>query len=180
MSINELISDLITIKEQGYSDDPADRGGPTRYGITEDVARMSGYKGAMDKLPITLAEALYMRLYWSNPGFDFVAQVSEETAIRLFDMGVVCGAHFASSALQRILNVMNNNQVLYKDIVIDGVIGPRTIGALKEYDNHRCPHGMVELIKALNNIQGNRFLEICERDPSQERFYYGWISKRID
>jgi lysozyme family protein len=42
----DLIDALID-REGGYVNHPADRGGPTRYGITEAVARAHGYAGAM-------------------------------------------------------------------------------------------------------------------------------------
>ena len=41
-TIDEFIDDVIA-REGGYVDHPADRGGPTRWGITEAVARRSGY-----------------------------------------------------------------------------------------------------------------------------------------
>ncbi|EPJ6789563.1 putative peptidoglycan-binding domain-containing protein, partial [Acinetobacter baumannii] len=26
---------------------------------------------------------------------------------------------------------------------------------------------------------GQRYIEICERNPSQEQFFYGWIANRV-
>ena len=48
--IDQLIDELIA-REGGYTNHPADRGGPTRYGITEAVARAHGYDGPMALLP---------------------------------------------------------------------------------------------------------------------------------
>ena len=39
--VDDLI-DKIIILEGGFTDHPADRGGPTRWGITEAVARSHG------------------------------------------------------------------------------------------------------------------------------------------
>ena len=52
MDVNELIDELIE-REGGYVNHPSDRGGPTRFGITEAVARAHGYAGAMAELPRT-------------------------------------------------------------------------------------------------------------------------------
>lgn len=178
MLINELIAELIEVKEQGYNNnDPDDRGGESMYGITEEVARCSGYKGKMFNMPIGMAENIYKDIYWRKPRFNDISAISERVGFRLFDMGVVCGVVFASTALQRVLNVMNDRQKLYADIIPDGIIGPITLNALRGYYNRRS---IDEMLKSLNNIQGNRFLEICERDHSQEKWYYGWIAKRID
>jgi lysozyme family protein len=38
-------------KEGGFSNHPVDKGGPTMYGITEQVARAFGYDGLMTLLP---------------------------------------------------------------------------------------------------------------------------------
>ena len=47
--IDALIDDLIA-REGDYVNDPADRGGPTRWGITEAVARRHGYHDKMTQL----------------------------------------------------------------------------------------------------------------------------------
>ncbi len=38
-------------KEGGYVDHPSDKGGPTRWGITQTTARAHGYTGDMRNLP---------------------------------------------------------------------------------------------------------------------------------
>ena len=53
----ELINALIE-REGGYSNHPADKGGPTCFGITESVARAHGYRGAMKDLPRDEAVAI--------------------------------------------------------------------------------------------------------------------------
>ena len=67
--VDVLIDELIE-REGGYVNHPADRGGPTRFGITEAVARAHGYGGAMAELPRAL-EALqgerYLRLAEKRP-----------------------------------------------------------------------------------------------------------------
>ena len=50
MDESELIDALIE-REGGFVANPVDRGGPTRYGITEAVARAHGYAGDMAALP---------------------------------------------------------------------------------------------------------------------------------
>jgi len=42
IDVDELIDNLIE-REGGFSDHPADAGGPTCFGITEAVARAHGY-----------------------------------------------------------------------------------------------------------------------------------------
>ncbi|MEN9903419.1 MAG: Bordetella virus, partial [Pseudomonadota bacterium] len=62
-AFDAAIADLLGI-EGGFSDDPADSGGATRYGITEAVARRHGYTGPMREMPSDLARAIYRADYW--------------------------------------------------------------------------------------------------------------------
>ena len=71
--VDALIDGLIE-REGGYVNHPADKGGPTCFGITEAVARAHGYAGAMRNLPRSEAAAIYRRLYWLRPRFDQVAE----------------------------------------------------------------------------------------------------------
>src|SRR3546814_17123188 len=70
-------------------DDPADRGGATRWGITERVARQHGYAGAMRAFPRDEAAAIYRRLYWLRPRFDAVAARAPALAAELDRKSVV-------------------------------------------------------------------------------------------
>ena len=73
MNIETYLNELIE-REGGYVNDPADRGGATKYGITEAVARAHGYKGHMRDLPKDLAKTIYRKTYWTNPRFEQVNQ----------------------------------------------------------------------------------------------------------
>ncbi|EPH1975837.1 glycosyl hydrolase 108 family protein, partial [Acinetobacter baumannii 45002_8] len=50
MNIEQYLDELIK-REGGYVNNPADRGGATKYGITQAVARTNGFKGNMKDLP---------------------------------------------------------------------------------------------------------------------------------
>lgn len=106
MNVDDLIEELIA-REGGYTNHPADRGGPTRWGITEAVARAHGYAGAMRALPREEAASVYRRLYWLRPGFDRVAELAPRIAAELFDTGVNMGPEVAAGFLQRALNALN-------------------------------------------------------------------------
>ncbi|MFX8535331.1 glycosyl hydrolase 108 family protein, partial [Acinetobacter baumannii] len=56
MNIEQYLDELIK-REGGYVNNPADRGGATKYGITQAVARTNGFKGSMKDLPLDVAKA---------------------------------------------------------------------------------------------------------------------------
>jgi lysozyme family protein len=178
MDVDELIDGLIE-REGGYVNHPADRGGPTCFGITEAVARAHGYRGAMRNLPREEAAAIYKRLYWHRPRFDAVAGRSPRLAAELFDTGVNMGPAVAATFLQRALTALNRNGRDYPDLVPDGRVGETTLAALDAFLAVRGKSGETVLLRALEALQGERYLRLAERRPANEAFLYGWLANRI-
>lgn len=177
--VDALIDELIE-REGEYVNHPADKGGPTRYGITEAVARANGYAGAMRGLPRHDAAAIYRRLYWLRPRYDQVAKRFDRIAAELFDTGVNMGPAVATTFLQRALTALNRNGKDYPDLVPDGRVGPRTLQALDAYLASRGKTaGETVLMRALEALQGERYLRLAERRPANEAFLYGWLANRI-
>lgn len=165
--------------EGGYSDHPSDRGGPTKFGITEQVARANGYKDDMKEMPLYVAQRIYRIQYWDIMRLDTVDAVSPEIAEELFDTGVNMGVGTAGKFLQRALNVFNKGATAYPDLTVDGVIGPVTVSNLKSLLTARGEKGKRVLLNALNAQQGVRYIEIAEKNPSQEDFEFGWWLNRV-
>ena len=120
--IDVLIAALID-REGGFCDHPADRGGPTMFGITEAVARAHGFGGAMRDLPRDEAAAIYRRLYWLRPKFDQVAERAPRIAAELFDTGANMGPAVAATFLQRALTALNRNGKDYGNYILDKAYG---------------------------------------------------------
>ena len=179
MDVDELVDELIE-REGGYVNHPADKGGPTNFGITEPVARAHGYAGAMRELPRGEAAAIYRRLYWLRPRFDQVAGRAPRVAAELFDTGVNMGPAVAVTFLQRALTALNRNGKDYPDLTPDGRVGARTLGALDAFLEARGKRGgETVLLRALEALQGERYLRLAERRPANEAFLYGWLANRI-
>jgi lysozyme family protein len=178
MDIEEMIDGVIA-REGGYVDHPADRGGPTRWGVSEAVARAQGWHGPMRTLPRDEAAAIYRRLYWLRPRFDAVAERAPAVAAELFDTGVNMGPMVATSFLQRALNAMNRGGRDYADVTADGRIGPATLAALDAFLAVRAPGAATVLVKAIEALQGERYLALAERRPANEAFLYGWLANRL-
>ncbi|MDQ2879080.1 MAG: hypothetical protein M3R41_08400 [Pseudomonadota bacterium] len=178
MDIDQLI-DAVIDREGGYSNDKADAGGATKWGITEAVARQQGYIGDMRALPRDQAAAIYRRLYWLKPGFDAVALRAPHIAAELFDTGVNMGPTVAVTFVQRALNALNRGASDYPDMPVDGRLGPTTLAALDAFLLRRRPGGEAVLSKATEALQGERYVALAERRPANEAFLYGWLTNRI-
>lgn len=178
MTIDDMIEATLG-HEGGYSNHPDDTGGETMWGITARVARANGYGGAMKSLPRETAKAIYRKEYAVKPGFAALADIMPAVAAELFDTGVNMGPAVPSMWLQRCLNALNNQGKLYADIAVDGAIGVGTLRAAKAYRTVRGAEGEAVLLKALNALQGARYVDLAEKRGANESFLYGWLRTRV-
>ncbi len=178
MNVDELIDEVIG-REGGYSNHPADRGGATRWGVTEAVARAHGYAGDMRAYPRQDAVAVYRRIYWLRPGFDRIGEIAPRIAAELFDTGVNMGPEVAAGFLQRALNALNRGASDYADVPVDRRVGNATIAALQGFMRRRGASGETVLLKAIEALQGERYLRLAEQRPANEAFLYGWLANRL-
>lgn len=99
--------------EGGYSNNPADPGGETKFGISrkaypgEDIAGMT----------LERAKQIYLRDYWGPAGCD---AVPEAVKFHLFDMAVNSGVKTAIQTMQRAVQARP-----------DGLLGPLTLQAIQ-------------------------------------------------
>lgn len=113
--------DALMGNEGGYSNNPADPGGETMWGITARVARKHGYTGEMKDLPQSLAKTIAKTEYWNPYQLD---QIDANVAFQVFDTAYN-GGHPAMW-LQQAAGVNP-----------DGVIGAQTIAAVRSTDPMR-------------------------------------------
>jgi len=178
MNIDQLIDEVIA-REGGYVNHPNDRGGPTNWGVTQQVARAFGFTGDMKVLPRTTAAAIYKERYWTGPKLDQIAAIFPQLAHEMFDTGINMGPAAVVKFVQRVLNVCNRGAADYPDIGADGVVGKMTLAAAAGLKAKRGIEAGEVLRKAIDGLQAARYVEIAEKNPSQESFAYGWLANRI-
>ena len=165
--------------EGGFVDDPDDSGGATNWGVTERVARKWGYTGDMRNLPKSAATDIAKKEYWDVMLLDDVATLSEAVALEMFDTGFNTGTSRAVKFLQRGLNVLNRKGQDFNDLVVDGGMGSKSLGAIKAFLNKRGKDGEKVLLRVLNSLQGEFYVELAERREKDETFVYGWFLHRV-
>ncbi len=177
-AFDEAFAELIDI-EGGHGNHKDDRGGETNWGITEAVARANGYTGDMKDLTQTQARAIYKAQYWDTLRLDDVAGLYWPLAGELFDTAVNMGVAVAGKFLQRALNALNRKGQDFPDLTVDGVVGPMTIANLRAFLHRRGIEGQKVLLRALNALQGARYIEITEGREQNETFVFGWFLRRV-
>lgn len=176
-------------KEGGFSNNKNDSGGPTRFGITEVVARANGYAGPMESMPIEVAVKIYRLKYWRQAWDELRSQ---KIANELFDTRVLSG-NISDVIAQAVCNSFNSGGKLFPNMLVDGCAGPSTVKAFNILID-RGDEAVV--LKALNGVQATWFVMCSAGDkardaflqtlretanPSSEKnedFMRGWIDKR--
>lgn len=174
-----LIETLI-IREGDYVNDPTDRGGKTKFGITEAVARDNDYNGDIEHLSYNVAFSIYEKRYWQPLKLDHIAAINQPLALQLFDFGVNSGVSTASKALQKTLNVLNRQGALYSDIKADGILGSKTLVALKQFIAVRHLEGVTLLAEIIRGQRISFCVDIAVNDPSQEKYQFGWLKRIVN
>lgn len=179
-TIDQMIDDLV-VREGGYVNNPADRGGPTNFGITKSKAAEHDYTGDMRNLPKATARAIYWSDFVKVPGIDMLAKRSPRLAAEALDTGVNMGAPWGVMMLQRALNALNGGGNDWPDLAkIDGGFGSKSDAALAGCQKRRAAEQWEDVLLAAMNVQqGGRYLDIMERSPTQEAFGWGWFRNRV-
>lgn len=138
--------------EGGYSNNPADPGGETMFGVTARVARARGYAGNMRNLPLTEAERIAQAEYWDAIRAD---ELPEAVRFDVFDTAYNSGVTQAIRFLQRALG-----------LTVDGKLGAITITAA---------HAM-EPGRLVARFNGHR-LDFLNNLPAWPSFGRGWAQR---
>lgn len=157
MSIKEIIDEIL-IAEGGpkLTNDPADAGGRTQWGISERSNPQAWTDGHVTEAE---ARAIYERKYVQAPGFDKIKD--SKLQAQLVDFGVTSGPAIAVQKLQEILRVK-----------VDGILGPKTLAAIEVEDPRYLSNKL-----AASRIQ--MIGRIVQKNPSQIKWLNGWINRAI-
>lgn len=164
---SDIIIDVLE-REGGFVNDPADRGGATKFGVTIGTLREHGIDvdgdGNIDiddveSMPLETAKEVYRRHYWDPLQF---GRFPGELRDVMFDM---CINHGQSRAVKILQDAINREGY---DIAVDGIIGPQTL-------SHTKYVGLKEVVYERIYF----YSVIIQNDPSQIRFRKGWYNRAL-
>ena len=149
--------DRVLANEGGYSSNPADPGGATKFGIS---AR--SYPG----LDIaTLTREVAVKIYWSEWWLRFgFAQLPAAFAAKTFDLAVNMGAAHAIRCLQRALRACD------LPVTEDGALGPATALASRRADP-------AALTAALRSELAAHYRMVAAKQKCGADFLKGWLNR---
>jgi lysozyme family protein len=174
MAFSQELPKILAL-EGGYANVPGDRGGETYKGISRvnfpnwpgwiivDKNKPLKYNQVI-KDPILDAQVngFYKKYFWDSLNID---QLPAPVQGILFDFAINSGNVTAAKAFQKVIRDTTGAK-----IVIDGVIGKGTINAANKANQKN-------LFDNLKNYRLNFYKAIVNKNPTQEKFYDGWINR---
>lgn len=183
--------------EGGHVNDPIDRGGETKFGISlrflaaegafdddrdgkaDFDLDMDGDIDGADIRALTKGDAIYLfhRCFWRPLQAEtFAVPVGE----MMFDQAVNGGLTTARKLLQRSVNQcllqIPLSQIGRGLLSVDGQIGPATLSAIA-YVTTWPQLGVPALVSAYRDAARERYRLIANRFPSQKRYLRGWLTR---
>ncbi len=154
--------DRVIAREGGFSDNSADAGGATNWGITistlRDWRRAPVSVDDVRNLTVDEAKQIYRSRFFVASGFD---QVKDPQLLELlFDYAVNSGVYTATRSLQRCIGV--------KD---DGMFGPISAAALARVNNYAA------LFYRIKCDRYELLLRYIGYDSAQAAFAIGWANR---
>ena len=146
------------VREGGarFTDDPDDRGGATKYGISQRAYPTLDIRNLTEQQ----ARDIYKRDYWDRILGDQIKV--EIIAENIFDTCVNMGVRTGSRLAQIALEIKP----------ADGVIGTASLKVINAVDEER--------FLALYTISKiARYRDICMKNRSQKKYLLGWINRAL-
>ena len=144
-------------KSGGYTNDPSDAGGETKWGISKRAHPELNIKA----LTFTEALHIYENTYW-KPSYDKI--LSDRIAFKLFDMGVLCGTRTSAIVIQQAVKKAGSL------IRVDGNIGNITIAAINNINEDLLYNHIIAIFEA-------RFKRIVLFRPLNRKYLKGWLRR---
>jgi lysozyme family protein len=147
----------VLAEEGGYSSNPNDPGGETKFGIS---ARSNP---GVDIGTLTRDQAvnIYWREWWLRFGFP---QLPDAIGAKTFDLAVNIGTAHAIECLRRALRACGS------PVTEDGTLGPATILAARRADENA-------LMSALRSEAAGHYRLVAAHQKSGAQFIKGWLNR---
>ena len=166
----ETAFNFVIAKEGGYVDDPYDKGGATKYGISSRFIKANDLKiKDVKELTLLQAKEIYHMFFWNPLKIDSFNDSTVQ--LFLFDTAINCGNEKAALLLQSSINSISH-------IAVDGKIGNETISTCNNITSNDSNNKLLKRLMLSNRIA--YYMHIIESNETQRRFLKGWVNRAVD
>ena len=140
-----------------FTSDPKDRGGDTKFGISQRAYPELDIKNLTEET----AKVIYKKDYWDKVKADNID--TQLIAENIFDTAVNMGVRTASRMAQEILSINP----------ADGIIGPQSLKIINS--------ASVDLFISKYTLQKvAHYVKICQKNKSQKKYLLGWMNRALE
>lgn len=163
----EILKPFIRSWEGGFANVPGDKGGATKWGVTIGTFQsIYGKNKTVQDLKNMTEEQwdyIFRKYFWDKWKADQIE--SQAIANLVVDWLWASGAKYGIKLPQKVLRYTLGQT----DIVIDGLVGPKTLAAINSYPNQE------ELFNKLHKEREDFFKRIGV--GTQKKFLKGWLNR---
>ena len=152
-NFNESIN-MIFEFEGGYVNDPNDRGGETKYGISKRAFPNVDIKN----LTLEKAKEIYRENYWKKILGDDIK--NQRIANEILDMVVNMGVKGGVKLVQQVVGSY-----------IDGIFGPHTLKAVNNFENEEL------FMCKLKIARIREYVDLCNKESMYREYLRGWLNR---
>jgi lysozyme family protein len=168
MSTFELAIYTILKHEGSFTNNPTDRGGATKYGISQRfLSHLTDEEVTIEDMKNLTKETaikLYKTYWWDRYNYNTI--VNQSIATKVFDLAINMGPYYAHRLLQRACWKVNKN--IITELKDDGILGPITMNIV----NNLNP---TFLLSSLQNEAAEFY-----RSLHKPEFEKGWLTRLYD
>ena len=150
---------VVLANEGGYSNNPADPGGETNFGISSLVWKQFYPNIPIKDATVEQAMEIYRHIYWLFGDLN-----SQDLATKLLDMSVNMGVKRAVTLCQISLNDINEH------CNVDGKWGPSTESTCNGSDVNA-------LLPEIRASQSHYYTNLVAQRPALYQFLKGWLRR---
>lgn len=167
-TVDGLIDDILR-REGGFVNHPADRGGPTKFGVTQKtLSAWLGRAATVDDvrgLDEAAAREIYERNYYRAPRLDTLPEPIQPF---VFDCSINHGPRRALMFVQGVVN-----EAGFGPVDVDGTLGPQTRQAAETAAAEMGPYFLNALVEERKAF----YARLIAGDSSQAVFERGWMAR---
>lgn len=173
------------LEGSAVTNDPTDKGGLTKWGIT-----LSFYVGWLESMGMDTAGALTALRFmtkdeaisiYGSAFYHPYKDLPERVAIFICDMAINHGHKMATTIAQTAWNKVFTSSLT--KLNVDGAWGPRTNKAMMDYLDENTYMSVIEargeFISIMQDLRQLHYADICVADPSQLKYLAGWMLRTM-
>lgn len=168
-----IIELIITRLEKGYVDHPQDAGGPTKFGVSQQLLTLTKRPDVIKDMTFDRAAEILHNVFVPEVRADKIKDV--KLKVFVLSLSMLMGSGTMTRLIQDALMLVDDFK-----LQLDGIMGPKTIAAINQCN---ATHRSALLLSLTTGLVMNYLVTIVRNAYAHEHvrspFIEGWINRVI-